>query len=79
MEEAKIVETALENLPADLTQYVLELPANKGKNFYTHVLIDWNPKGHEPAHIYDLPHFDIHFYTSTQQFFYTPCVFLRTN
>jgi hypothetical protein len=56
-------EKALEQLPAEPTQYVLILPKNKGKNFYTHVLIDWNPQGHEPAHVYDLPHFDFHFYT----------------
>jgi hypothetical protein len=55
-------EKALQNLPSDPAQYVLLLPKNKGKNFYTHVLIDWNPQGHEPAHVYDLPHFDVHFY-----------------
>jgi len=55
-------EKALENLPTTPAQYVLLLPKNKGKNFYTHVLIDWNPQGHEPAHVYDLPHFDVHFY-----------------
>ncbi|MGE5406067.1 MAG: DUF5602 domain-containing protein [Methanosarcina sp.] len=55
-------ENALENLPVVPTQYVLTLPENKGKNFYTHVLVDWNPNGHEPAHVYDLPHFDVHFY-----------------
>ncbi len=30
---------------------------------FDHVNLDWNPQGHEPAGIYDLPHFDIHFYT----------------
>lgn len=53
---------ALQNLPEEPTQYVLTLPKNKGQNFYTHVLFDWNPHGHEPAGIYDLPHFDVHFY-----------------
>ena len=55
-------EKSLQNLPSEPTEYVLELPKNKGKNFYTHVLIDWNPNGHEPEHVYDLPHFDFHFY-----------------
>ena len=55
-------EKALENLPAVPAQYVLILPKNKGKNLYTHVLLDWNPQGHEPAHVYDVPHFDVHFY-----------------
>lgn len=26
------------------------------------VMLNWNPNGHEPAGIYDRPHFDIHFY-----------------
>lgn len=53
---------ALMNLPADPTSYVFTLPKNKGNNFYTHLFVDWNPHGHEPAGIYDLPHFDFHFY-----------------
>lgn len=55
-------EKALENLPEDPAVYVLELPSNKGQNFYTHVLLDWNPEGHVPPGIYDVPHFDVHFY-----------------
>lgn len=31
------------------------------------VLLNWNPNGHEPATIYDKPHFDIHFYASTPE------------
>jgi len=53
---------ALTKLPDEPKQYVLTLPKNKGQNFYTHVLFDWNPHGHEPEGIYDLPHFDFHFY-----------------
>jgi hypothetical protein len=30
---------------------------------YQFVELNWNPEGHEPAGIYDLPHFDFHFYT----------------
>lgn len=56
-------EKALTSLPADPTAFVLLLPPNKGKNFYKHVLLDWNPLGHEPAGTYDVPHFDFHFYT----------------
>jgi hypothetical protein len=58
---------ALTNLPAEMQQYVFVLPAKKGKNFYNHVLLDWNPHGHEPAGIYDLPHFDFHFYTISNE------------
>jgi hypothetical protein len=54
---------ALRNLPLEDAQYVLSFPKNKGHNFYKHMLIDWNAHGHEPAGVYDLPHFDFHFYT----------------
>lgn len=53
---------ALERLPEEDAQFVFFFPKVKGKNFYTHMLVDWNPHGHEPAHIYDKPHFDFHFY-----------------
>jgi hypothetical protein len=53
---------ALYNLPQEMTNVVLELPKGKCKNFYTFVMLDWNPMGHEPPGIYDLPHFDVHFY-----------------
>jgi len=56
-------EKALENLPLEQAEYTFILPKNKGKNFYTLVGLDWNPQGHEPEHVYDLPHFDVHFYT----------------
>ena len=29
---------------------------------FTHALLDWNPKGHEPEFIYGKAHFDFHFY-----------------
>jgi hypothetical protein len=55
-------EKALENLPTEPAQFVLLLPKNKGMNFYTHALVDWNPQGHEPDPLYTVPHFDFHFY-----------------
>lgn len=58
---------ALENLPSEPTDWVLIMPKNKGMNFYNHVLIDWNPQGHEPEHVYDRPHFDFHFYITTNE------------
>lgn len=30
---------------------------------YQFVELDWNPGGHEPAGVYDVPHFDFHFWT----------------
>ena len=28
--------------------------------------LQWHPMGHPPAHVYDVPHFDVHFYTITE-------------
>jgi hypothetical protein len=58
-----LTEKALENLPEDDASWVLFFPNHAATHFYTHALIDWNPHGHEPAGIYDVPHFDFHFYT----------------
>lgn len=44
----------------------LKLPAQAVNTPFTHVLLDWNPKGHEPEFIYGKPHFDFHFYMSTE-------------
>jgi hypothetical protein len=33
---------------------------------FKHALLDWNPNGHEPAGIYTLPHFDFHFYMTSE-------------
>ena len=40
---------------------VLDLPSANPTPF-RHVLLNWNPGGHEPPGIYDTPHFDFHFY-----------------
>lgn len=40
---------------------VLQLPKGNATPF-RHVLLNWNPGGHEPPGIYDAPHFDFHFY-----------------
>ncbi|HTJ28750.1 MAG TPA: DUF5602 domain-containing protein [Candidatus Limnocylindria bacterium] len=55
-------ETSLANLGEKPTEVVLALPASAELPFKTAV-VDWNPQGHPPAHVYDLPHFDFHFYT----------------
>ncbi|GAC1433179.1 MAG: DUF5602 domain-containing protein [Candidatus Velthaea sp.] len=28
--------------------------------------LQWHPLGHDPAHVYDVPHFDVHFFTITE-------------
>lgn len=54
-------EAALANLPHHDTSF--ELPLPKGTSLpFAHITMDWNPHGHEPNHIYTIPHFDFHFY-----------------
>jgi hypothetical protein len=63
-------ESALEGLPAekpgngfDGYEFPLQLPKHQAKlTPFDHIALDWNPKGHIPPGIYDVPHFDIHFY-----------------
>jgi hypothetical protein len=43
--------------------YALPMPTDGPKTSYTHVVVDWNPHGHPPPHVYTVPHFDFHFYT----------------
>jgi hypothetical protein len=42
--------------------YTFQLPKNVAVPPYDHIELGWNPHGHEPDHIYTLPHFDLHFY-----------------
>jgi hypothetical protein len=46
----------------NMNMYLLDLP-QLNPTPYKFVQFDWNPVGHEPAGVYDLPHFDFHFYT----------------
>jgi hypothetical protein len=61
-------ETALsglpENTPSDVPfwDYELSLPKQVKVPPYNHIVVDWNPRGHNPPGVYDVPHFDIHFY-----------------
>ncbi|HEV2219550.1 MAG TPA: DUF5602 domain-containing protein, partial [Casimicrobiaceae bacterium] len=42
--------------------YALPMPAKGPKTVVDHVVIDWESAGHPPPHVYDVPHFDFHFY-----------------
>ncbi|HEU4589127.1 MAG TPA: hypothetical protein VFS11_10785 [Gemmatimonadales bacterium] len=55
-------EHAKGNPHANMNVYLLDLPA-QNPTPYQFVQFDWNPAGHEPEGVYDLPHFDFHFYT----------------
>lgn len=42
--------------------YVLPMPAKAPQTVVDHVVINWESAGHPPPHVYDVPHFDFHFY-----------------
>lgn len=61
----KFDEKALQNLPTGAShghEFLLKLPADVAVAPYDHITFDWNEHGHEPPGVYDLPHFDCHFY-----------------
>ena len=61
-------ETSLQNLPIEGGSTVLSMPKEVTSLVpVNHISIDWNPQGHEPAGIYDKPHFDFHFYYINQE------------
>lgn len=61
----ELSEAALTGLPPGgdhvANAFVLDMPSTNASPF-EHVLLNWNPAGHEPPGIYDIPHFDFHFY-----------------
>lgn len=65
-------ETALLNLPKGplpgdgWAEVSLALPAQASATAFKHIGLNWNPNGHTPAKIYDVPHFDFHFYMITE-------------
>jgi hypothetical protein len=40
--------------------------SDKSGTPFKFIMLNWNSSGHEPDNVYTLPHFDFHFYTSTQ-------------
>jgi hypothetical protein len=63
-------EGALQNLPHEEAEtfHLLPLPEEKSLTPFDHISFDWAPHGHEPATIYDTPHFDVHFYYVSESF-----------
>ncbi len=64
-------EGALSGLPATAPvggiEYVVPLPAEAGGTRFDHVGINWGPTGHPPEGVYNVPHFDVHFYMISMQ------------
>lgn len=49
----------------DLNNVSLKFHPMAATTLFRHVYLNWNPQGHEPPGIYNLPHFDFHFYLQT--------------
>ncbi|HLV81593.1 MAG TPA: DUF5602 domain-containing protein [Chthonomonadaceae bacterium] len=68
-----LTESALSGLPEEPPagmvgmEYDLALPKEAAGTPFDHIGLNWNPKGHAPAGIYNVPHFDFHFYMITSQ------------
>ena len=60
---------ALSGLPTTTPQggleIVLPLPGDAGALTFDHVALNWQAGGHPPPGIYNVPHFDVHFYAVT--------------
>ena len=57
-----LTEATLDGLTDADSEVVLNLPEQIAVPPYKHVVVNWNPSGHEPVNIYGVPHFDFHFY-----------------
>lgn len=64
----EMTDNSLQGLPTDpsnfaASTFVLTLHQKaRAITPFDHITINWEPVGHEPPHIYDVPHFDMHFY-----------------
>lgn len=63
-----LTESALEGLPPPVkggppdVPFLLPMPKKGPRTVIDHVVINWEPAGHPPPKVYDVPHFDFHFY-----------------
>lgn len=64
----EMTDGALSGLPTDpedhmAATYILALHQKAlAVTPFKHIMMNWNVLGHEPPHVYDVPHFDFHFY-----------------
>jgi len=61
-------EKALDGLPTAAkgagtdVPFQLPMPVKGPRTVVDHVVVNWEPQGHPPQKVYDVPHFDFHFY-----------------
>ncbi len=50
-----------------MAMFSLDIPARAlEQTAFRHMMFDWNPHGHEPVGVFDLPHFDLHYYYTSE-------------
>jgi hypothetical protein len=60
----RLTATAMEGLPQDTgpaQMVMLAFPDQAARTAFNHVMLNWNPQGHEPPELFGRPHFDFHF------------------
>lgn len=60
-------EEVLYTAPGENESVELMMPRKFLSSPFNHMTFDWNPNGHEPPGVYDVPHFDVHFYMITPE------------
>lgn len=64
----RLSEKVLERLPEHPVILTLTLPNKAAGLAFDHIDLDWNPQGHEPQGLFTVPHFDVHFYTVSEEY-----------
>jgi Domain of unknown function (DUF5602) len=61
----RLTPTALDGLPETNTgpsqMLMLAFPDEAAATAFDHVMLNWNPQGHDPVALFGKPHFDLHF------------------
>lgn len=62
----EMTEAAVTSLGHDMVFVTVPLPEAALAAGYDHVSFDWMPHGHAPGDLFAVPHFDVHFYMTTE-------------
>jgi hypothetical protein len=62
----EMTEEAVASLGNDMVFVTVPLPEAARAAGYDHVSLDWMPHGHAPGDLFGAPHFDVHFYLTTE-------------
>ena len=62
----EMTEAAIASLEHEMIFVTVPLPEAAIAAGYDHVSLDWMPHGHDPEGMFTVPHFDVHFYMTTE-------------